>query len=280
MDDIPADTNKDDASRGKVPSAVPTEGEVKKDEAVDKDRPPADANKDAAAAVKPWMVKRAIIRSWEFVKSPNFTNPAIAVATIVIAAMAILQWREMVGSGEQTDRLIETARQIQCALESSVQQAAISMQKTVDNFREAQRPYLWVSGTGEMGVVPNGEHTGQFNWNISIKNFGKTPAVDARFDIFLEVGKDAYKKVRKLTSPVARKGVILPPDVIHYITGYSVTKPTKAEIDEFLSIEKGVVVYGRIDYTDSYGVPYWSLFCESRAFNGPIEECNGYTQIK
>ena len=135
----------------------------------------------------------------------KWTDIVMAVFTIVIAGAAILQWREMVGGGTQTDKLVDYAKtQAQAAsdiaqasddftdsskwMEEHMQDAANAMQDSVDTadrntqttiknaetvFRAEQR--AWV---GVLAVTDITGFTETEVWKVKVVffNSGRTPA--------------------------------------------------------------------------------------------------------
>jgi len=49
---------------------------------------------------------------------PKWTDVAIVILTVGIVFFAFVQWREMVGTGQQTDKLIDSAKRQNEAAES------------------------------------------------------------------------------------------------------------------------------------------------------------------
>lgn len=100
-------------------------------------------------------------RLWSALSNAESTNRVIMFATVIIALAAVaqgvfvrLQWREMVGSGVQTDKIIAAADEIKRALITANQQNADAVKNTL-----AQNQEQFASTLAEMrkqsGAVQN-----------------------------------------------------------------------------------------------------------------------------
>ncbi|MGD1025429.1 MAG: hypothetical protein ABR880_21810 [Candidatus Sulfotelmatobacter sp.] len=136
---------------------------------------------------------------------PKWTDVVMAFFTIVIAGAAILQWREMVGAGTQTDKLVEYSKTQASAassisgaaddfkdsafwMEQHMDDAANAIQDSVDTadrntkttirnaqnaFRQEQR--AWV---GVLSLADSKGFTDTEVWKVKVVffNSGRTPA--------------------------------------------------------------------------------------------------------
>jgi|SRR5579864_3278022 len=148
-----------------------------------------------------------------------------------------------------------------------------------DRFIRDQRPTMWI--IKPFDEIGNDARSGKFAWNIHYKNFGKSPAFHLRNDIRLLTGKDAINGIKDIDKVPMEKGQSLePPGGADDFASGMIPSLTKAEIDDLSKIDNGIVVYGRIDYTDAAGTEYWSLFCMGRQANGVVAYCPNYNRVK
>ncbi len=73
------------AAQSEVPSILPAKRD-KKDEVTIYDE---GARQDADTPIKPWRIREALEKSWNFAKKPESANVAMAIATIVIALATV-----------------------------------------------------------------------------------------------------------------------------------------------------------------------------------------------
>src|SRR5271169_442839 len=94
----------------------------------DLDAKPTDNKADDGGASKPRNPPSAF-RVW--IKKVSLTDWITAASTFVIMCWAGLQWWEMHGAGEQTDRIIAADERVASAMESTVNQANDAFTGTV-----------------------------------------------------------------------------------------------------------------------------------------------------
>jgi hypothetical protein len=91
-----------------------------------------------------WLrsLKETVVGCWDFIKSSDFTNPVISIATIVIAVATWLTYREVHGGSTQTDKIIAADERIAKAMEDSVGQAQKRFAATTRQAEIAQRAWV------------------------------------------------------------------------------------------------------------------------------------------
>jgi hypothetical protein len=158
--------------------------------------------------------------------------------------------------------------------------AAITQSR--NQFRQDQRPYLWVAN-GKSGVPafnrllePDRAGFLQAYWDISVFNFGKTPAYHVKRQFSIQVGN------RHPMSRSFGEGGNNPPTLIA-ATGQAdirvLSSPNiiQMEIDaiQMPHSHQTISIRGTITYADSHGVDYESGVCLSRLDSGVIQYCDG-----
>lgn len=164
------------------------------------------------------------------------------------------------------------------SLESTASQNRTALNSSVEEFRLEHR--AWVSlaevifariaPDGNIGSVPiNQLKVGDKALvNISFKNTGTTPAFNvsggARLDIFLTTAP-AFKPLPKSSS----FGVLQPGEQIFQTI--SLEKLSPENVNAFNS---GLThIYGRVDYSDTFGIAHWSTFCRLILAGGAQAGC-------
>ena len=213
-------------------------------------------------------------------RDTKWTDKTIAIFTMVIAGASLLQWHEMSSAGQQTDKIINAANDMKGSLSNLVTENQKALQQTVADFRASERPVVWLQApTNEIFRNPEGG----FSWNVYYTDYGKTPGSDLCEEIHLEMGKDALKKVVDIAHNSCGGsgkaiGVIAPGEK-QFSSGNRDEKVTDAQIGEWFSIEFGVVVWGRFDYSDASGAMYYTQFCLMRQRNSGIAYCPNHNHI-
>jgi hypothetical protein len=105
MEHVHTEADENDPAQGVLPSTVPAKGIEEQQIAKDyKDKPTA-KSPNAAHLAWQWICK--IVRNaWTFVKAPESTNVAIALATIVIAVATVFTYLEVHGGSAQTEKIL------------------------------------------------------------------------------------------------------------------------------------------------------------------------------
>jgi len=85
-------------------------------------------------------------------------------------------------------------------------------------------------------------------------------------EIRMATGADPTKKVFDISHNACNSalGSIVPPGKGIWASEYTDHAATSIEVRQWNSIEGDIVVFGRYDYTDSFGAQYFSQFCMLR----------------
>src|SRR6266480_6125850 len=159
-----------------------------------------------------------------------FTGMIFGVTTLY-AGISLLQWRE-------------ASRQSEAA-ESAVKQ-------TRDNFRQDERPYIWLTNNlGSPGCV-NGPNAPSviadcyIAWDWQYTNYGKTPAYNLEISEALEVstdGSDVRQRAISFGNP--KPGAPLPPNKLDFVTAAWMTKIKKEDFIKLMDTENSILVRGK-----------------------------------
>ncbi len=185
------------------------------------------------------------------------------------------------------DTLTETRKQTGFAEKSSkgAADAASSAQDALklarDNFRQDQRPYVWLRNDllfpTHIEATKDGKVTDRRAiWDWHYTNYGKTPALHVRFISKMNIGENAGKEGRRLGPIPSSTGTPLPPGKDDFSAAISPTAITNEELIRLINGYDGsVIVYGRIEYTDGGGTPYETGFCFRTLKTHAVSYCDG-----
>jgi hypothetical protein len=201
----------------------------------------------------------------------------VLIFTFIVFA---LQLRE---SKTQTGIFRDQANQAVTDAKLTRDQTDRQIQVVKDQFIADERPYIWLQDAPNNSIpmfVKNAE-SGIFSWNVFYTNYGKSPAINLCEEMHIEIGKKALSKVIDIShnSCGSIHAGILPPSRLEWSTATTERRVSDTEIKDWFALEYGVVVYGRFDYTDSFGKPYFSQFCMARQKNGAIANCQQHNHI-
>lgn len=232
----------------------------------------------------------------------------IAVGTLVSAGAIVLQWREMIGGGQQTDALIKAANTNACAARKSAA-AAKSFADTAalinTNIGLAERDFsrmannstnaikatqeamrldqrAWV-GVTEVGPPrPAEDDPGYVTIPITIVNTGKTPARNTFVRYNGKVSLEDHFSVPRYISPLRSIGVIQPGmKAYDNITVKGViAKPMPRMLRQF-STDINLYFFGEVVYDDIFGQHHSTRFCARYpydSFSGQPNFCDTYNE--
>jgi hypothetical protein len=165
----------------------------------------------------------------------------------------------------------------------SVAKAQVAIDLSKEQFKVDQRPYVWLTDpppNPPMGIISKTKE-GKLIWNIFYKNYGKSPAINLCARAYVITGKNTTARVIDIEHSVcsSKNGSILPPTHSEWFSGTYNGEATDSEFENWKAIEFGILVYGRIDYSDSSGVPYFSQFCLALQSNNAIADCTEHNHI-
>ena len=216
------------------------------------------------------------------------------VATFLNVAVVFYQWTAMerqAGIMKRQTEAMEEANQLNreslehargvaksgdISTAESLRLARSANENTRNNFRQDQRPYIWLTRFEAPSLFIHQKRAplGQVTWTWRFTNYGRSPAYRVRYTHSMEVGEGALSRPRIFDKNLATAAP-LPPTKDDFST--SVSQPSLAitaeEFSRLGSIDNTIVVFGRFTYTDAYGAPYETSFCFSRLATGAIMYC-------
>lgn len=273
MSDIPTDENQGSTGQGEVPSTPPAERKVQKDESVDKETKADHASDNADTNTKPWRIKQTLAEAWDFIKTPDFTNPAIAIATIVIAVATVLTYLEVHSGSTQTDRIIAADERIAKAMEDSVAKSQSALDASIEASRNDQRAWFGIKEITLANPLAPGKPV-----QISIMglNTGRTPALDL-YATEVRVGPSETDRSRDFVIHMPDREVVAPnnTDVFYATVTYS-DDSIRAIMAETIRI----YVRGELKYRDVFGRSHTTMFCAYYPTNGPLSAVGHFFNCK
>lgn len=183
------------------------------------------------------------------------TEHAVELVGVIIVAIysgvTAAQWRAVVDSNKITRESLHAAH---------------------DNFRQDQRPYIWLTNNL---LWPHYFEPGGFPvWEWHYINYGKSPAYKIRITSNVIHGVGARGRPRPL--PPVMKSAPMPTGKDDFSTAVPMLgeKITKNEFAGLLTADDGtILVYGRIEYSDNYGGDYVTRFCFYTLTAGAVAYC-------
>lgn len=179
------------------------------------------------------------------------------LAVIVYTVLANRQWHEMISARHQAEIAIKAAQD--------------TLKETHQNFIADERPFLWLPNAhtaedASFSTMTYNKTTQKLAWNLQIKNFGKSPAIQMSLDIHLAVGKNALQTAQHYNPTVGKiMGAPIAPGDFSVATAWYEGTISPQKLEQLRSIEGGVVAYGYAEYADRYSKegerPYSFTFC-------------------
>lgn len=150
-----------------------------------------------------------------------------------------------------------------------VQEQAQAAQDNVSAIREQMRQdqRAWV-GTGDTTFVVNG--TSPFKVQTTIKNVGKTPALEAISKIYWVIkSRDTPLVLKDIIygqwAKTMNNGTIFPTQSLQIRSRASEIVPNQLSIANALAESSTLYIYGFIRYKDVFGRTHWTHFCYATA---------------
>jgi len=200
-------TSNDDqakANQGKLDSSILAKPANQIQVATPEETTGAAQQKVAQTTAQPWRVGEYIGRGWARIKSPESTNLIMAIATVVIAIFTALTFWLVLGSSQDTQKLItaaetqaraaeeisgaaddftdsaywmeeqmkDTADAIQDSVDTADRNTRTTITNAQDAFRKEQRAWIGVLDATTIDFAEGKPWT----VNISFFNSGRTPA--------------------------------------------------------------------------------------------------------
>jgi hypothetical protein len=233
------------------------------------------------------QIPKGIVSDWERESTQKahrekFANRVSVLTLFAVIAYAVLvcfQWREMVSA---TDAAFDAANQARL----SVGLANKAIAQAREQFRQDQRPYIWLTNQGlgfpDFIPTPNSPSSGQVIWTWHYTDYGKTPAYNVRFYDYISIGNRAF--ARSYQAPTGPDiGAPLPPNKDDFATVVSepgITQQEYARVASIMNTGKTISIRVRIEYTDAYGGDYETGICLNRINTGAIGYCREGNYIK
>jgi hypothetical protein len=170
---------------------------------------------------------------------------------------------------------------------------ALQVWVTRVQFHKDQRPYVWIIDYNVGGSIHIVEQDKMWI-NLSLVNYGKSPALHLRSAGKVFVGKDAMQQADKWfdgfdngTTDYMEGETLLPPVIpsdpakhFTYFTSFSDAPLTSDDINYILHTDQPVAMVLKLNYTDLDGKSYSSEVCMSRALNGSIPHCHRHNAME
>jgi hypothetical protein len=216
---------------------------------------------------------------------PKWTDVAIVLLTGGIVFLAFMQWREMSNAGVQTDKIIAADERIAKAMESSLGKAQQAFDATTKQAILAERAWLGVIIDSKPipGSTTAFEVGHPLFTRITIKNVGRTPAIEVRTVIRHDVVPGEKFGTVKLpdfnyrSSNYAANGNI-PPEG-HIYTDQTGPNLTPEQVLDIKSMAIRIYFHGRSEYRDVFDTNHWITFCYFLLPGGGYEICPTHNDI-
>jgi hypothetical protein len=232
-------------------------------------------------------IMQVVPKAWGYIKSSEFTNLVMALATVAIAVFTWLTY-EVVSSGSEDTRRLITAAETQARAADKISGASDRFtastesvneqtKEAVKQFRRAadasernirtiqrssqedRRAWLGILVLTDLVIKPGEEATG---WVVA-QNSGRTPALQVHTNASGEsVPKDAVPDLVYRNPPVgvASNSVVPPQGTLKF----RVRSGTTATQDQVNAIKNGtsvLYIYGKIRYLDIFKRQHDTIFC-------------------
>ena len=276
MEDNQTSDNKKQADQGMQPSPLPAEG---KDEYQVAERHETTASAERAnRAYLAWQsICKQPSKFWGFVKAPESTNIAIAIATIVISIATVYTYSEIHSGSAQTDKIIAADERIATAMENAVSQSHAALDASIESSRLDRRAWIGVEDISLLNQM--GGHLPYLTVQIKSRNAGLSPALNVANQLAVAIASS-------FESALPTMGA-LPPGHIGTpaLPGQTRTQieigpsPSPDDFLDMLNGRKTLFIYGRITYQDIFGRSHETKFCGFYNIkkDGLIDACpNGF----
>jgi hypothetical protein len=288
MNEIDPKGNNGQIAQGGAPSTLPAESKTQNHESISNGGRTDQTSQRPSPPIKPWKIKETAVRWWNFIKSPDFTNPAIAIATIAIAIATVFTWVEVHSGGKQTDKIVTASQSIKTALETSNTQSQEALNKSFDHADDALKKTLkqgqdamdgsnkqskialdaaiqqsqldqraWIVWRG-IGPVPQLDQP--WEPQVHFTNTGRTPAKNVLLSCNL-VPLDKEARFPKEVAPDSPTILAPNDDQFCILKPMTIPKVNQTFLDEVSTAIFRVYIYGSADYFDVFGKEHWLTFC-------------------
>jgi hypothetical protein len=208
------------------------------------------------------------------------------LAVAVYAYYAKLQWYEM-------RRAADAAHDSAVAANSAATTAAATLVASQQQFRNEQRPYVWLAPgialpNKAMGVATLADLAKNkvfLEFNIEANNGGHSPAVNVINTAAVLIMDSSEKAKQRAREYIPKYGAPsdLAPNTGFYLPSTEKVTPTDKLLDDVRNDRVRIYVLARVQYWDIFApknkVPYETAFCGRVVADGmPLIACEGIKQ--
>lgn len=200
-------------------------------------------------------------------KAANAAKEAVGVASRTL--------EETQRSNARQAQLAEQARRdASAAAEANSKQANASLQTTIDNFHQEQRPWIVPVGL----VLPyEPDETKDPVTKVTFANVGKTPAIETFSLSQVDAGPNQPAfPIRDSDKKVSRGFGTIPPGIGTYSyetsnTGFGQNLHPDV-LTAYRAGNETIFVFGKFFYKDVVGNSHWTTFCVAHRYGRPLDE--------
>lgn len=237
-------------------------------------------------------------RRRKFRHAPVWIEAACAVALVVITGLYTHYAANQAEFAHDTlNQIIQQSSDIKTsssAATSAAQAAVIANQQSQSHFIADERPYVWVTNSGQESpkyffpptflLPPNFDKSkaGQIHWTVKYTNYGKSPAFHL-LTISKRISTEpngAFEMSYGFPHKVDDSGVTVPPQKEDEITIVSRPGISSDRFAKLMDMDYGISIDMRILYADSYGTKYETGMCFTKLRSGAIQYCTKGNYIK
>jgi hypothetical protein len=241
---------------------------------------PADTNKSEASVVQTLDALLNEYRSTkeeggEYERKTLFWHRATFWAVIGYSFLTMIIAAAGVAAAIYAGLGVREARRAADAATAQAATAGETLKATMDNFKQDQRPYVWLTNdlAHPLFVLKpeNLSGIGQVVWDLHYTNYGKTPALGMRLAIYMKVGDRNFA----LSFGSDSNGNLepLPPTKSDFTTVISVPYINPDEWKTLAKTDKAITIAGAINYSDGLVGDYESDFCLTQLASGAVMYC-------
>jgi hypothetical protein len=208
----------------------------------------------------------------------------LALATLLLFFVAVAQAIIAVVQAHILQTTDKSTRKFAAATQEQVEISRL-------NFRMDQRPYILIQDFPGTFSFPNGQKA---KWNIQYINYGKSPSVKEATEAYVWVGKSAISQMEDFfkrtpnRKPDNSANFVTPPNAtarpgengFHYVTLFSDTVVTPDDGAFMQSHDGGVVMAGRVWYSDVFGDDHSTDVCRYTLMSGGVSDCPRHNEIR
>jgi hypothetical protein len=170
------------------------------------------------------------------------------------------------------------------AMQRSAKAAENSLAQAETNFRDTQRPYVWLSDNGMPSIREMPQNgTARILWSWHYTNYGRSPALHLRAKQEIKLGNGpfvpSFDNMGNDPISLLGRGPSLPPNKQDFLTAVS-PQIEAGEAVRLQHTEEGITIRMVIVYTDSYGGDYRTDICLYLLATSAISYCQEGNNMK